>query len=176
VRRAAPVVVAALAAGLAGCDMFTPRETPTTLCPRGLILNDAQELTQFREGIGRDLTDVVSTVRVADVTLGCKYDTAGMSVEMQVAIAAERGPADRAGFAEAEYFVALVDGKRQIRAREVYRLRFEFVDNRNRIGRIELLDPFVPQADATTGPDWQIWVGLQLTPQQVEDNKMRRGR
>lgn len=168
--------VVALAAGLAGCGMFGSDEAPPTLCPRGLILNDAEEVTRFRDGPGRDLTDVVSKVRVADVTLGCKYDKTGMTLELQVAIAAERGPADRAGFAEAEYFVALVDGKRQVRAREAYRLRFEFIDNRNRIGRIELFDPFIPLADTTTGPDWQVWVGLQLTPEQVEYNKVRAAR
>ena len=166
----------ALAAALAGCDWFVTSDAPQVLCPRGLILNDAAELTQFRDGPGRDLTDVLSRVRVADVSLGCRYDKTGMSIELQVAIAAERGPADRAGFAEADYFVALVDGKREVRVREVYRLRFEFLDNRNRIGRIEQLDPFVPRADSVTGPDWQIWVGLLLTKEQLEYNKTRSAR
>ena len=163
------LVAPALALALAGCGMFSPKETIS--CPRVSIVPDAAEATEFRDGPGRDLTDVVTYARVADASADCKYETRGVTVDLQVAIAAERGPANRAGFSEVEYFVALLDKNGAVRAREKYRLRFEFIENRQRVGRIEQLDPFIPLPQRVDGPNWSIWIGLQLSEEQLEWNR-----
>jgi hypothetical protein len=169
----APLLAVAAALALVGCGMFDrPDETG---CPRVSIVPDAAELVQFREGAGRDLTDIITYARLADASAGCDYGRRGVTIDLQVAIAAERGPANRAGFSEVDYFVALLDKNGAVRARESYRLRFEFVDNRNRIGRIEQLDPFIPLTQKLDGPNWSIWVGLQLTEEQLAWNRRGEG-
>src|SRR5262249_21120197 len=109
--------------------------------------------------------------RLADASAECKYESKGVTIDLQVAIAAERGPANRAGFSDVEYFVALLDKNGAVRAREHYKLRFEFVENRQRVGRIEQLAPSIPFLQCVDGPSWSVWVGLQLTEQQLEWNR-----
>ena len=171
--RGRAVAAGLLALALAGCGLFDRSANVT--CPRVSIVPDAAEMTVFRDPTGRDLTDVVTYARLADATADCSYDRRGVTIALEVAIAAERGPANRAGSSEVDYFVALLDKNGAVRARESYRLRFEFVDNRQRIGRIEQLDPFIPLVQRVDGPNWSVWVGLQQTEEQHTWNRRTKG-
>src|SRR5277367_6532213 len=50
------LLLAVLAPVLGGCGLLFPPDKPT--CPRVSIPADADRLTRFRAGAGRDLTDV----------------------------------------------------------------------------------------------------------------------
>src|SRR5688500_5409169 len=62
-------------------------------CPRVAIVGDASEVTQFRPGAGKDLTDIRSRAALLDFTGGCEYDRTGVTVNLNLILAAERGPA-----------------------------------------------------------------------------------
>jgi hypothetical protein len=95
---------------------------------------------------------------------------------MQVAIAATRGPADRTRVADFDYFVAIADAQRTILAKEVFRVRFQFPQTQARVGLIEEIAPRIPLKDRAEGVSYQIVVGFQLTPEELEWNRTRRPR
>ena len=165
-----PLLTIALVAGLGACS--TAPELP---CPRVNVLADAATVTKFRDSPGRDLTDVTAEGEIADTLAECRYDRQAVNVDLQIAIAAQRGPADRNRAAEFDYFVAITDPQQNILAKEVFRVRLPFDDNRGRVGQVEEIEQRIPLASLSRGPDYQILVGFQLTPEEIEWNRRRRG-
>lgn len=161
-------------AGLAFLTACGSSEQREAACPQGIIPADAASITRFSDGPGRDLTDVVAEGEIVNILVQCKYDRRGVTVDLQVAVAANRGPADRSRVAEFDYFVALVDPQQNILVKEPFRVRFEFRDNRTRLGTIEEIEPRLPLADVMKGPEYRILVGFQLTPDELVWNRSQR--
>ena len=172
-RWAGAVVLLALVAVLGACSS---KEKPVADCPAGIIPADAASVTRFRDGSGRDLTDVVAEAEIVNILIQCKYDPKGVTVDLQVAIAGSRGPADRSRTAEFDYFVAIVDPQQNVVQKQPFRVNFEFKDNRTRLGVVEELEPRVPLGSAFDGPKYQLLVGFQLTPEELAWNRSQRGK
>ena len=165
-----PALLAAVLVLLSACNRTPP------VCPRVTVLGDGASVTKFRDGTGRDLTDVTAQADIVDVAVECDYDRTGVDVAMQVAIAATRGPADRARVADFDYFVAVADAQRNILAKEVFRVRVQFPQSQSRVGQVEEIAPRIPLKDRAQGGTYQIVVGFQLTPEELEWNRTRRPR
>ena len=88
----------------------------------------------------------------------------------------QRGPADRSRAAEFDYFVAVADPQRNILAKEVFRVQFKFAPNEQRVGTVEEIEPRIPLKARADGVDYQIIVGFQLTPEEIEWNRTRKPR
>jgi len=168
-------VVAALAAG---CT--SQQDATAAQCPSGGIVPDANVLVQFRDGPGRDVTDVIVQAQVVDTRITCEYAKGrnakpAVTLDLQIAFAAERGPAERARRVRLPYFVAIVDGERNIVAKETFTADFEWADNRVRVGRVDQWEPHIPLRSNFDGPSYQILVGFQLTEAQLAWNRTQRG-
>jgi len=165
----AAALIAALALGACGGSGSESAQRPG--CPSGLILADASAATVFRDGAGRDLTDILAQIRIADLAVDCKIQRQSVTVDLQVAIAAERGPANAAGRQEVGYFVALVDPAGQIRSRQGFSVGFAWPENRLLVGAVEEFEPRIAIAAPEEAARWSIWVGLQLTEEQLRRNR-----
>jgi hypothetical protein len=166
------------AAILAGCS--SGDDAMTALCPGGGIVPDLNLLVRFREGPGRDVTDVVVQGKVADIRIDCDYPKGrnakpGVAVDLQVAIAAERGPADRTRKASLPYFVAIVDRDRNIAQKFYFNAEFEWKDNRPVVGRTDRHELNIPLRSNFDGPSYQIFVGFQLDEAELDWNRKQRG-
>jgi hypothetical protein len=171
-RMMAAVAAALLAAACSG-------EPPTAVaCPRPGILPDANTVAVFRDGGGRDITDMLVQSQIVDVRVDCTYAKRGsrpsVLLELQIAIAAERGPADRTRRAAVPYFVAIVDAERNVVAKETFTAAFEWTDNRPRVGRVDVWEPYIPLERNMDGPTYQVMVGFQLTADQLAWNRSQR--
>lgn len=170
----AALAVLALTAFVAGCGS----KKPEPACPRGVIPQDAATITRFRDGPGRDLTDVLVTGNIQNILVDeCTYEKNAVDVNnFQIAITADRGPADRTRAADFEYWVAIVDPDKKILTRQTFKLHFDFTDL-NHVGTVVAdLAPRIPLADIMKAPDYQIIVGFQLTPQELEWNRSQRAK
>jgi hypothetical protein len=167
------------AAGLALFAAACSGEPPTSVvCPRPGILPDANTVAVFRDGSGRDITDMLVQSQIVEVRVDCTYATRGrrpsVTLELQIAIAAERGPADRTRRAAVPYFVAIVDAERNVVAKETFTAAFEWTDNRPRVGRVDIWEPYIPLQRNMDGPSYQVLVGFQLTADQLAWNRSQR--
>ena len=162
----------ALTVFAAGCSS----DKPEPACPRGVIPMDASSITRFRDGPGRDLTDVLVTGNIQNILVDqCKYDKKSVDVSnFQIAITADRGPADRSKAADFEYWVAIVDPQRKVLTRETFKVHFDFSEL-NHVGTVVAdLEPRIPLPDIMKAPDYQIVVGFQLTPEELAWNRKQR--
>lgn len=172
----AGALVASLVLAACGATGSNDPLPQSSSCPAGLVLADAGEATIFREGPGRDLSDVVAQLRIADIAVDCRHDRQGVRVDLQVAIAAERGPANRSGRHEAGYFVALVDPEGNVLRRDTFRVAFVWPENRMRVGVVEDLEPRLANVSRERAPGYRLWVGLQLSEEQLARNRSGAGR
>lgn len=153
------------------------REKPQAACPRGVIPANSASVTRFRDGPGRDLTDVVAEGEIVNILVQCKYDKRAVTVDLQIAIAGDRGPADRSRVAEFEYWIAIVDPQQNVVTKQPARVRFQFTDNRTRLGQVlNEFEPYIPLADLKQGPEYQVIVGFQLTPEELAWNRSQKAR
>lgn len=157
-------------------------ESPTApACPNIVIVKDTAELTAFRPGPGRDLTDVVLDARIDRFDGECETDLepgriGTVSVDLQLFFEAIRGPANTTRQGEFSYYIAIGDRNGKILAKKVFSTEFEFEGNRNRIGAAEELTQEIPLGSGDLGDDFDIFVGFQLSPEQLDYNRAKRAR
>lgn len=143
------------------------------VCPRAYRVLDAARQVKF-EGAGRDLTDVLYEFDLRQVGLSCEYDDNVVEAVLGISFVATRGPADRARVAPLKYFVAIATLDRRIVAREEFELSVPFQGNHTRISVTEELEPRIPLNPGESGGDYQVFVGISLSPEEIRYNRQNR--
>jgi hypothetical protein len=166
--------MAATLAALSGCGMFTKSQQFD--CPAVEIPKELASLTRFREGGGRDLTDVVFEAGILDVQIACDYGSKGAGIQLNVVVGAERGPANRSPTATVAYFIAIGDPDRNILAKEVFSSTVTFQANLARAYNTEETEEMIPLPKGRSAANYGIIVGLQLSPEELEYNRARTRR
>ena len=169
---------AAVLAVLAGCGLI---DDPPP-CPGVSILDQARLLTLYRDGTGRDLTDVAFEVELRNVSARCDLDIdeeegGSVRVAFDLSIRATRGPAAWAAGTDRlsiPFFVALTDANRQIVAKEVFGAEIAFAATDMRARTVEAIEQWIPLGPGESGAAYETLVGIQLTPAQLEDARRRK--
>lgn len=166
-------LMAVLALGVAACAADTPVSAPP--CPEILIPVDGAKLTRFKPGPGRDIIDVVHEELVTGFSHGCEYDTdtsgAGeLLVELIPSFEAKRGPANPGDQAQFEYFIAIVDQDKNLLEKKRFPTTIEFPSNMSRVlwQREDAISMRIPLQAGQTGDDFQVFIGLQMTRDELE--------
>jgi len=165
---------------LAACQRGPERPPPE--CPEIAIVQDLAELTLFAPGPGRDLTDVTLEARVVEFGGFCNTDfdedkgTGEVEVDLEVLFQATRGPASTVRSAKVTYFIAIADRNENIFARETFESDLEFEGNRNRIAYVEELTQTIPLRDGKLGENFKVFIGFQLSDEQLVYNRNKLGR
>lgn len=166
-RRVALLALGALA--LAACA-DTP---PDVACPEVRVDSDTSRLVKFREGPGRDLTDVVYEARISGFAGDCgPSETPGMvNVRMKVAFAVSKGPAYGGGTNQFTYFVAVPAYYPAPSAKQVFPVSFSFPEGNvtTMFLRDEAVTVDVPVPAEGGAPP--VYVGFQLTAEELEYNR-----
>jgi len=172
-RGAGLAVVAAAAVVLAGCGLFD-REKRTAPCPRFLILGGATEVTKFRPGPGRDPIDIAFRATVADFNGTCEYSRNSVLVKLYVVFDVVRGPAPGTREAAFDYFVALPQFHPAPAGKRVFSVKTRFEGELQRFAFRDAVDLSIPIKDKELGADYEVYLGFQLTPEEVEYNRAHR--
>lgn len=167
-----PVFAAAIF--LAACSSQDERLAPP--CPAIVIVQEIADVTQFKPGEGRDLTDVVLEGKVRGFDGFCETDfdegVAGeVEVELRVVFSIARGPANTDRKGDFRYFVALADRAGKTTQKHVFDSEVEFPGNRNRVAPFEELTLKIPLKSGENGADYTVYVGFQLSPEQLDYNR-----
>jgi hypothetical protein len=170
------IVLATLA--LSGCSVFNTEKQALPPCPRVSVLAEASKLTQFRAGVGRDVTDVEVQAQFASYSGSCEYnrDTRTMTISMQVGIDAQRGPAARGRDVDIAYFIAIPTFYPKPEAKAVFPVALKFPQDTDRVRytdeKVEITIPIAKLADLAK---YEVFVGLQLDSQQLDYNRQHPG-
>lgn len=169
----------ALVAALGGCDSINPLSKPIVQpCPEYAILEDAATLTKFRDGPGRDLTDISYRAEMKTIKMECvsriDTDTKEGSMDITVApvIGAELGAAYTGGDTVVPMFVVVLSPDKKILFRSEVKMSISFEGNKNRLvatapqTTIEL-----PIRTDINSRYYRVYGGFALTRDEVEYNR-----
>jgi hypothetical protein len=176
-----PALAAGLVLALAGCGKDKADLAP---CPQAKVLEDPSQLTRYRQGPGRDLTDVVFEASFARISGECGYDEDGgeIDVELTVLVDVLRGPANSDGKAVFSYFVALseyaADGglAPNVLSREAFTVDVEFTTVYKSLRYSDVLDVTIPRPDNRDARNYVFYFGFEMTPEELAENRRNRGR
>jgi hypothetical protein len=161
---------------VAGCTS-TPEKRPA--CPPAAVLGEAERLTRFSEGPGRDVLDIDYAVEVVDLRVGCKFTKDARSgpvvvVALAPVIVATLGPANRSREARFDYWVSVLDEQGAVLNKQLFPVTARFADNRSRVVLLNDDPPVtidLPNPDQRGAAKYEILVGLQLLPEELEFNR-----
>lgn len=143
----------------------------TVKCPDIRIPADTERLTRFRDGGGRDITDVRLQAEVAYLSGTCTVDDEEIELSFPLAVAAQRGPANEAGAADVRLFVAVTTREREVLSRRELPLRLTFPGNKVRVNARERISIEIPKTEEQTARDFLVFLGFALEPNELEYNR-----
>ncbi|PKR54087.1 hypothetical protein [Thalassospira marina] len=173
-RRASALgVVLVAAVGLSACGTDPFGETPVPSCPRTFLPSDTAQITEFSPK-GRDLTDVVFEAGFEGYAGECSYDLEDKQLDILISpqFSAQMGPAATDRTQHLQYFVALKNPGGEFVQKSVFDVDLAFPKDADRVRYSdEQVALHVPLADVTYGPDYEIYMGFQLSREQLEYNR-----
>ncbi len=153
-------------------DIFNPNKVVLP-CPAVSVLPNADTITVFQDGPGRDLVDVEYEGIIAPVSGECFYenDDTELVVELILRIGAIKGPAAKGQTHTFPFFVAIADSSRRILTKKILQSPVEVAEGRRRGAVQEEIVQRIPLPTNRDGRDYTIVLGLQLTKEELEYNR-----
>lgn len=147
-------------------------------CPDVGLVPELTRMTKFKDGAGRTVGDIQYDVVVQSTSQPvCREKDRRVYVSMQIAFAAQRARAEAGGRIEFSYFVAIrhrVTG--EIVTKEVFPVGVNWPQGRTTaVLEEELEQVTIPIRKDEKPIYYAILVGLQLTEDQLNYNRTRRG-
>ncbi len=151
-------------------------------CPDYWVVADAASVVKFRDGAGRDLTDVNYEGEIVDVKLACTSNvdkrtrTGIMEVDVTVLLNAQRGPANRDRKARFDYFIRILDRNKKFLKGQNLSTGITFPGNKTRLQfttqPLTLELPISPKWGPTY---YRIFAGFKLTREELDFNRKKSG-
>ncbi|MGB0919738.1 MAG: hypothetical protein ACPG1C_00315 [Alphaproteobacteria bacterium] len=161
----------ALALLLSSCASFSGPPPP---CPRISILAGTDDITIYKPGRGRDLTDVEFKARFVKAKTRCRFDADEnlISSDNRFTIIAERGPAAKNRQVEFPIYMALTRTNKQMIDKRQYPLLVRFPEGVDRVEVREGVNGTKIYLDkGEQGDHFEILVGFQLSRHQMDSQK-----
>ena len=170
-------VLAGVALGLTLLGACAPDRTVPP-CPNVRVDSSTANVTQFRDGPGREVGDIVYQAEIVNYQGSCTQDLENdegeAEVEMEVEFAMATGAAAAAGQVPLYYFVAIPQLFPDPAAKQVFEVRRSSRGGAARAERwTESIALTLPVTKARPSAAYDIYVGFQLTDEQLAFNRTR---
>jgi hypothetical protein len=167
-RKVVFIAPVALALSLAACGGSS--DDSPAYCPQPFTVQDADRLTHFKPGAGRDPRDVEYEAALTGTGTGCALSRGQLNVTLVMRISANAGPSVTAARTQVPYFVRVLDANGAVVQGQEFTADFRLSAANPRGSSREELSLALP---ASAG-GYRIAVGLKPTPEELNFN--RRGR
>jgi hypothetical protein len=167
-----------VAPAVVGCSST---ENKADVCPRIAVLSEAGSLTRYARGSGTDILDIDFQGEITDLVARCEYPgkkgPRRVVVQLAPVFVLGRGAANTDHKADFTYFVSVVRNE-EILSKQLFEVSSEFPDNRSRLVLRDDDPPIavdIPLADRAAEYAYEVLVGFQLTPEELQRNQASRG-
>jgi hypothetical protein len=172
-KRAIWLMMLGVAAGLSACQNTASHSMP---CPVVQVVPDAAFVTRFA-GDSEDLTDTDYEAKIQNINSQCVYGTKEdtqkqyIRSELQVQIAASRGPKNKSDKADLKYFVALTgSGGKQI-LRQDFGLEIPLPQTQPSAAVVDDPQVTIPLPKGQNGDYFRIYVYFDVNPKELAYNR-----
>ena len=170
---------------LAGCESASElnpfaKKKPLPACPKVQLLKDTDSITAYSAGPGRDITDIRYEAELKGFTGECEYIGkkgiySKVNVTLKVGFNITRGPAEKSRSTNVSYFVAMPEFYPKPQGRQVFTTKVTIPENRNSMQILdEEIEISIPISKSRPGPTSKIYIGFQLTPEQIKFNREKQ--
>lgn len=179
------VAAAAIATALVACSADEARKARArnpAPCPNVIVLQDASRLIEFdaedpRDASAQTLQNVAWSGEFLNASLSCRYfSDKPIEARLDLSMAFGRGPAADGREKTFQYFVAVTRTNREVIAKETFDVPVKF----DRKGAVKVVEDEVDEiripraAESIAGQNFEVVVGLVLTPDQAIYNRSGR--
>ena len=142
-------------------------------CPFVKTLYDAARYVEFKEA--REASaNVAWSGEIQGISAGCAYkDDQPIQVRMEVLFEVGKGPQAEGRQKTYRYWVAVTDRNKAVLAKQTFDLPVTFPEGEDRLYITENVNNItIPRASvATSGANFEVLVGFEVTPQMAEFNR-----
>jgi hypothetical protein len=172
------VLLPALVVSLSGCSTWHSmvnyvRADSVTSCPDAAILASTSSLPAFDPAKGGDLSTVLYTAKMTNVTTRCDFNKRTLLADsnLKIFVTVTRPPGGEEAHYRLPYFIAVTNNG-EILDKKTYWMEFDFAEGATSTDVEEDVDSFeVQTAKQSKAYDYHLLVGFQLTKTQLEFNK-----
>ena len=160
---------------LSGCGTFSS-DAPAYLCPESAIIGDLSVLSRFG-GASAPPDQPAFYGEIVNVAGTCSYDDDSLEFELQTTMVFDR-PAGRPEVTEqVTYFVAIARPDGAVIGKQQLPVPIDFRTGEIRAGYQDEVTLEVPlPSGASTGQNFDVFVGFQLTQAELDYNQRQRQR
>ncbi len=177
----------ALAAVLGGCSSdLLSSSAPLPACPSVSGLKDANRITVYRPGPGRDITDIVYEARILGFDGDCNYTIKNKSkkpelqtyssvkVNIRPRFRVTPGPAMTNFNVKLDYFTAIPAFYPHPEGRADFSRQVELPATRTQLDVTDAdIEITIPLNERRSGPAQAVFVGFVLSEEQLKENRER---
>ncbi len=161
---------------LAGCGGSSAKdEMAAAYCPSPQTVADAQRLTRFKPGPGRDPRDIMFEATLANAATSCSVSRDRLDIELKVLVAVNAGPSVGGPVSSVPYFVRVVDARGNVTQGRDFTADFKLSSTSPRGQSLEELTLTLPFGKAADLGGYSVAVGLKPTPEELQYNRRNAG-
>lgn len=168
----APLGLALLVGACGGGDSI---DTANVYCPAPLTVGDADRLTHFREGPGRDPRDIAYEAALIASGTTCELQRNQLNVTLIMRISVSAGPAVDAGVTRVPYFVRVINAGGGVVQGQEFTADFRLTSAAPRGTSQEELALALPYRQISDLAGYRIAIGLKPTREELDYNRRGRG-
>ena len=153
---------------------------PPPPCPRIKLLKDADIITVYRPGSGRDITDIRYEAELKGFFGECDYVGKSrvyskVNLTLRISYDISRGPAERGNLIKVPYFIAIPKYYPRPEGRSEFVSTVKFIENRDNMVVVDdEIAISLPLGKGQTGPETNVYIGFVLTKDQLDFNRDKR--
>ena len=173
------VLLAPLVLSLGACGWFgggKSDDSGNVYCPAPLTVADAQRLTRFKDGPGRDPRDIVFEASLAASGTTCELNRNQLSVNLIMRIAVNAGPSVGAGATQVPYFVRVINNSGGVIQGQEFTADFRLTAANPRGASQEELTLRLPYNQISDLAGYRIAIGLKPTQEELNYNRQATNR
>ncbi len=172
---------------LTGCQTLgglfdsTPQITlsPGPICPATAVLSEAAMVTKLKPGTPATMSraaDVAFQAEMSQARLDCNYNRADnkLTVTVNFAVRATRGPSAAPSDPQLPFFVAIIDADDNVLVKNVYNSQPQMAGRKANTYTETISNLPVPLGMDKEPSDYEILTGFQLTPDELAYNRIPR--
>ena len=171
IARAIKIAAFAVPILLAGCVAFD--DESAGLCPSAAILEEPGQLVRFKTKQSNAPNDILFQTKMLQLSGVCDFDDKVIDMELQIAMHAQRGPANKEGKAQFVYFVAILDRDKKVLNRVEFPMIAIFERQDTEISFTEAVTVTIPRNKTLSPSDYLVYVGFEMTAKELAFNRRR---